>query len=132
MLKTTQAPLDLSIKHARSKAMVTVKEKSKKRPVDVVSDPEVQRKQPKKRKDAQETHAQVASVSKPEEVDFPRGGGTSFTAAEYKAIRSEALKEMRDEVFKVSFDHLFRPCSHSHALLDVVQLKQSFQKETHE
>ncbi|KAI9461178.1 nucleic acid-binding protein [Russula earlei] len=29
----------------------------------------------------------------PEEIDFPRGGGTSFTAQEVKAIRDEAMNE---------------------------------------
>ena len=44
----------------------------------------------------------VQSVLRPEEVDFPRGGGTSLTAAEYKTIRTEALKELNNEdVFKV-------------------------------
>ncbi|KAG6821368.1 hypothetical protein H0H93_014165 [Arthromyces matolae] len=35
----------------------------------------------------------------PEEVDFPRGGGTSFTAVEVKAIRAEAAKEANEELF---------------------------------
>lgn len=34
------------------------------------------------------------------EVDFPRGGGTSLTPVEYKKVRSEALKELKDEIFK--------------------------------
>jgi rRNA biogenesis protein RRP5 len=36
----------------------------------------------------------------PEEIDFPRGGGTTFTAQEVKAIRAEAIKEA-DDLFKV-------------------------------
>jgi rRNA biogenesis protein RRP5 len=36
----------------------------------------------------------------PEEIDFPRGGGTTFTPQEVKAIRTEALKEA-DDLFKV-------------------------------
>ena len=36
----------------------------------------------------------------PEEVDFPRGGGTTLTAQEVKAIRAEAIKEA-DDLFKV-------------------------------
>ena len=36
----------------------------------------------------------------PEEIDFPRGGGTAFTPQEVKAIRAEALKEA-DDLFKV-------------------------------
>ena len=41
-----------------------------------------------------------ASNVVPEEIDFPRGGGTTFTAQEVKAIRAEARKEA-DELFKV-------------------------------
>ena len=37
-----------------------------------------------------------------EEVDFPRGGGTSFTPLEVKAIRAEAVKEANAELFEVS------------------------------
>lgn len=37
-----------------------------------------------------------------EEVDFPRGGGTSFTPLEVKAIRAEAVQEANVELFKVS------------------------------
>jgi rRNA biogenesis protein RRP5 len=36
----------------------------------------------------------------PEEIDFPRGGGTTFTPHEVKAIRAEAMKEA-DDLFKV-------------------------------
>jgi len=36
-----------------------------------------------------------------EELDFPRGGGTSFTPVEVKAIRAEAVKEANEELFKV-------------------------------
>ena len=38
-----------------------------------------------------------------EEVDFPRGGGTSFTPLEVKAIRAEAVKEANAELFEVHF-----------------------------
>jgi len=37
-----------------------------------------------------------------EEVDFPRGGGTSFTPLEVKAIQAEAVKEANAEIFTVS------------------------------
>jgi hypothetical protein len=52
-----------------------------------------------------------------EEVDFPRGGGTSFTPLEVKAIRAEAVKEANEELFHVrlysnamisTFDGVFR------------------------
>ncbi len=36
----------------------------------------------------------------PEEIDFPRGGGTTFTPQEVKAIRVEAMKEA-DDLFEV-------------------------------
>lgn len=36
------------------------------------------------------------------EVDFPRGGGTSLTAAEVKAIRAEATQEANEELFAAS------------------------------
>ena len=36
-----------------------------------------------------------------EEVDFPRGGGTSFTPLEVKAIRAEAVREANEELFGV-------------------------------
>jgi len=36
-----------------------------------------------------------------EEVDFPRGGGTSFTPLEVKKLRVEAVKEADAELFQV-------------------------------
>lgn len=36
------------------------------------------------------------------EVDFPRGGGTSFTPLEVKAIRAEAVHEANAELFEVT------------------------------
>jgi rRNA biogenesis protein RRP5 len=35
------------------------------------------------------------------EIDFPRGGGTSFTPLELKTIRAEAVKEAERELFAV-------------------------------
>lgn len=35
------------------------------------------------------------------EVNFPRGGGSSFTPLEYKLIHREAIKEVEDELFHV-------------------------------
>lgn len=40
-------------------------------------------------------------VPAPDEIDFPRGGGSSFTPLEQKAIRAEAIKEADEEIFKV-------------------------------
>jgi rRNA biogenesis protein RRP5 len=44
---------------------------------------------------------QLPSKLNAEEVDFPRGGGTSFTPIEVKAIRTEALQEANGELFEV-------------------------------
>ncbi|CCM04209.1 uncharacterized protein FIBRA_06375 [Fibroporia radiculosa] len=44
--------------------------------------------------------ADVSLPAIPEEVDFPRGGGTSFTPLEVKAIRAEAVKEADKELFE--------------------------------
>ena len=41
--------------------------------------------------------APVATVL-PGEVDFPRGGGSAFTPAEYKSIRNEAFREADEEL----------------------------------
>lgn len=41
------------------------------------------------------------SILSTEEIDFPRGGGSSFTPLEFKAIRTEAIKEANEELFKV-------------------------------
>ncbi|KAI0080360.1 U3 snoRNP-associated protein Rrp5 [Panus rudis PR-1116 ss-1] len=55
----------------------------------------------KKRKSSvSEKPLQAASNLVTEEVDFPRGGGTSFTPLEVKAIRAEALKEANDQLFE--------------------------------
>ena len=63
-----------------------------------------------KTSDEAEDKVQAISLSRREEVDFPRGGGSSFTPIEYKAIREEALKELKDgEVFKVLYSILSCP-----------------------
>jgi hypothetical protein len=43
----------------------------------------------------------IASSLLTEEVDFPRGGGTTFTPSEVKKIRIEAIKEADKELFEV-------------------------------
>ncbi|KAF8222115.1 hypothetical protein L208DRAFT_1324246 [Tricholoma matsutake] len=43
----------------------------------------------------------LQSATTTEEVDFPRGGGTSFTPLEVKTIRAEAVKEANEELFHV-------------------------------
>lgn len=47
------------------------------------------------------TVAPAPTISAPDEIDFPRGGGSSFTLLEQKAIRAEAIKEADAEIFKV-------------------------------
>ena len=37
-----------------------------------------------------------------EEIDFPRGGGTTLTPLEVKNIRAEAVREANQELFAVS------------------------------
>lgn len=43
-----------------------------------------------------------ASAITLEEIDFPRGGGTSLTPLEVKTIRAEAVREADQELFAVS------------------------------
>jgi hypothetical protein len=52
--------------------------------------------------DVPEKPVQFISNLMNEEVDFPRGGGTSLTAAEVKAIQAEATQEANEELFAVS------------------------------
>jgi rRNA biogenesis protein RRP5 len=40
-----------------------------------------------------------------EEIDFPRGGGTTFTPQEVKTIRAEAMTEA-DDLFKVRVQYV--------------------------
>ena len=56
----------------------------------------------------------------PGEIDFPRGGGTTLTPQEVKAIRFEAMTEA-DDLFKVrnqcvvsNFSHLYARKEHEH------------------
>jgi rRNA biogenesis protein RRP5 len=55
-----------------------------------------------------EKPVQLISNLMNEEVDFPRGGGTSLTAAEVKAIQAEATQEANEELFAVSSAILLR------------------------
>jgi rRNA biogenesis protein RRP5 len=47
------------------------------------------------------TVAPAPTIFAPDEIDFPRGGGSSFTPLEQKTIRAEAIKEADAEIFKV-------------------------------
>lgn len=71
-----------------------------KRPLD---DPSTVRKSKKtKTTDVTTENApQTASKLVSDEVDFPRGGGTSFTPLEVKSIRAEAVREANAELFEV-------------------------------
>ena len=56
---------------------------------------------PKKSKTINETGRNISLTTTAEEVDFPRGGGTTFTPLEVKTIRAEAVKEANEELFEV-------------------------------
>ncbi|KAG8900646.1 hypothetical protein FRC00_011938, partial [Tulasnella sp. 408] len=43
----------------------------------------------------------ISPKPRTEEIDFPRGGGTSLSAIEVKAAKSEAFQELRDELAQV-------------------------------
>jgi rRNA biogenesis protein RRP5 len=58
---------------------------------------------PKKNKFSNVAGKNSHSATTTEEVDFPRGGGTSFTPLEVKTIRAEAVKEANEELFEVCF-----------------------------
>ena len=58
-------------------------------------------KKEKKAKAKADKPLQHTSNLVPEEIDFPRGGGTSYTPQEVKAIRAEAIEEAEEELFKV-------------------------------
>jgi len=55
-----------------------------------------------KTKDVSENPVELMSSLANEEIDFPRGGGTSLTAAEVKAIQAEATQEADKELLAVS------------------------------
>lgn len=69
---------------------------AEKRPLDEASSTQNAKKS--KTSDAAKTTNSLLT----EEVDFPRGGGTSFTPLEVKAFRAEAVKEANAELFEVS------------------------------
>ena len=61
----------------------------------------------KKRKSKADQVPAQTSPGPNEEVDFPRGGGTSFTPVEIKTIRAEAQREANEDIFKARFDHTY-------------------------
>ena len=75
---------------------------------------------PKAKKTKTEDHAkkskekavrppEAASALVSDDIDFPRGGGTSLTPLEVKTLRAEAAKEADKELFDVSSS--LRVCS---------------------
>ena len=69
---------------------------------------------PEKKRKSEGAQVPVQASSGPsDEVDFPRGGGTSITPAEVKTIRAEAQREANEDVFRVRFMHVccMRICS---------------------
>ena len=79
---------------------------SKKRVLDDASTPrskktKVDDSSKKSKTSKQDNPPQPTSSLLTEDVDFPRGGGTTFTPVEVKAIRAEAAKEAEDEIFQV-------------------------------
>lgn len=46
-------------------------------------------------------NATRTSLLAAEQIDFPRGGGTSLTALELKEARTEGLKDAESQIFKV-------------------------------
>lgn len=79
---------------------------SKKRVLDDASTPKskktkVDDSSKKSKAPKQDKPLQPASNLLTEDIDFPRGGGTTFTPVEVKAIRAEAAKEAEDEIFQV-------------------------------
>ena len=93
-------PLECSVDHSLTSPPHKIMPGKKRSSEATVSSVE-QRKRVKHSNPNNEKSSDV-SLLRPEEVDFPRGGGTDFTPVEYKAIRAEALKELDEEnVFKV-------------------------------
>ena len=85
---------------------------SKKRSLEDASSPKAKKskvaiaegstdKKEKKAKAKADKPLQYTSNLVPEEIDFPRGGGTTYTPQEVKAIRAEAMKEAEGELFEV-------------------------------
>ena len=69
------------------------------KPAEESADKKERKEKKAKRKDEKPAPLQHAIV--PEEIDFPRGGGTTYTPQEVKAIRAEAIQEAEEELFKV-------------------------------
>lgn len=73
---------------------------AKKRSNDTSND-DRKSKKPKTEKPTTKAVPPAASTLISEEVDFPRGGGTSLSALEVKTLRAEAVKEADEALFEV-------------------------------
>ena len=62
------------------------------------------------------THEKTKKESQPvsslltDDVDFPRGGGTTLTPLEVKTLRAEAAKEADNELFAVGNMSIYNSC----------------------
>ena len=61
----------------------------------------------KKTQEKTQKDTQPASTLLTDEVDFPRGGGTTLTPLEVKTLRAEAAKEADSELFAVRTTYAF-------------------------
>ena len=57
--------------------------------------------QSKKTREKNETGTAPPTTLISDDIDFPRGGGTSLTPLEVKTLRTEAAKEADKELFQV-------------------------------
>ena len=91
--------------------------KTKKRPLEDAGEGTSPKKiklasKPEKKRKSEASQVPVQTLSGPnEEVDFPRGGGTTLTPAEVKSIRAEAQREANEDIFKVRVVRGFRMSS---------------------
>jgi hypothetical protein len=62
------------------------------------------KKDPHSRGDTKEANEGSFSILNAEDVDFPRGGGSTLTPLEHKEMRAEGLRDAEMEIFKVRVD----------------------------
>lgn len=77
----------------------------KKRVLDDAASPKAKKtktEHSKKPKDKTSKSEAPASNLVSDDIDFPRGGGTSLTPLEVKTLRAEAAKEADKELFEVN------------------------------
>ena len=78
----------------------------KRRPDDEASSPKLKRAKVSSEKSESKNLKGVpvpsTSAMTLDEIDFPRGGGTTLTPLEFKTIRAEGVREADQELFAVS------------------------------